>query len=116
MTIIAVIENNENDRKMIDICLKEKAYEVSYFSSLGAFLSQTESFDVIITDLSLADSFGMDTVHAVRAHVPDRPIIIVTGLLDETGVNYIKNVSNIDSILKENLTSEKINELLDNLF
>lgn len=40
-------------------------------------------FDVILLDLSLPDSFGLDTVKSVKAQAPTVPIVVLTGLNDE---------------------------------
>lgn len=39
--------------------------------------------DLVLLDLSLPDSQGIATVHAVRAEAPDVPIVVVTGTADE---------------------------------
>ncbi len=40
------------------------------------------TFDVVLLDLVLPDSADLDTLHSVRAAVPDMPVIILTGLDD----------------------------------
>ncbi|MCL1465206.1 diguanylate cyclase [Argonema galeatum] len=40
-------------------------------------------FDVILLDLSLPDSFGLDTIKSVKAQAPTVPIVVLTGLNDE---------------------------------
>lgn len=39
--------------------------------------------DVLLLDLSLPDSLGLDTVHKVHARASDVPIVVLTGLDDE---------------------------------
>jgi signal transduction histidine kinase len=48
-----------------------------------AFLSQA-SFDVVLLDLSLPDSHGLTTVNQVYAQLPTIPIVILSGLEDES--------------------------------
>ncbi len=43
-----------------------------------------ESFDVILLDLSLPDSQGLETFDKIHARFPAIPIIVLTGLADET--------------------------------
>jgi two-component system, cell cycle sensor histidine kinase and response regulator CckA len=43
-----------------------------------------ESFDVILLDLSLPDSQGLETFYTIHARFPAIPIIVLTGLADET--------------------------------
>lgn len=50
-----------------------------------------ESFDVILLDLNLPDSVGLDTLAAVLRHVPYIPIIVLTQLDDEAaGVEAVR--------------------------
>lgn len=43
-----------------------------------------ESFDLILLDLSLPDSQGLETFYTIHARFPAIPIIVLTGLADET--------------------------------
>ncbi|MBH8556065.1 hybrid sensor histidine kinase/response regulator [Nostocaceae cyanobacterium CENA357] len=50
--------------------------------------SQAESvkqrrFDVVLLDLSLPDSTGLDTLKEYQAEIPDIPVVVLTGLDDE---------------------------------
>ena len=45
---------------------------------------EKESFDVILLDLSLPDSQGLETFVKIHRQVPAIPIIVITGLDDET--------------------------------
>jgi DNA-binding response OmpR family regulator len=40
-------------------------------------------FDLVLLDLSLPDSIGLDTLKEYRAAVPDIPVVVLTGLDDE---------------------------------
>src|SRR6202041_1397287 len=40
--------------------------------------------DVILLDLTLPESSGMDTFHAIKAQAHDVPIIVLSGVDDET--------------------------------
>ena len=45
---------------------------------------QAEGFDVVMSDLSLPDSQGMETFDRLHAAAPNVPIIVMSGLDDET--------------------------------
>ncbi len=51
-------------------------------SSGLAYLSE-QAFDIMLLDLSLPDSQGLDTITQVRAHTLNVPIVVLTGLDDE---------------------------------
>ncbi|MBT7790852.1 MAG: response regulator, partial [Calditrichaeota bacterium] len=46
-------------------------------------LLNENSFDVILLDLDLPDSSGIDTFHRIYSEVPEIPIIIISGTADE---------------------------------
>jgi len=51
-----------------------------------------KSFDIILSDLALPDSSGINTVRRIRASNPHIPIVVMTELADEEiGVQAIKN-------------------------
>ena len=55
--------------------------------------------DVVLLDLSLPDSAGVDTVRRARAHAPDLPIIVprVQGFIDNPEYTLILDVGGDDS-------------------
>ena len=55
-------------------------------------LLNCRSFDIILLDLELSDSSGINTVKMIRASNPHIPIVVMTELADEgIGVQAIKN-------------------------
>ena len=93
---ILVIEDNPGDARLINIYLKEFYTDKFTFSSVdnlskGLELLSKESFDIIILDLTLPDSSGLETFKKTYQHSPETPIIVLTGLEDESlGINAMK--------------------------
>ncbi|MES2140583.1 MAG: response regulator [Bacteroidota bacterium] len=93
---ILVIEDNAGDARLINIYLKEFYGDKFIFSSVdylskGLELLSKETFDIIILDLTLPDSNGLDTFKKIYEHSPKTPIIVLTGLEDESiGLNAMK--------------------------
>jgi diguanylate cyclase (GGDEF)-like protein len=86
---ILLIEDNRADAMLIREILKESkaiSFELVHVSRLSEGLKQlrTEPFGAVLLDLNLPDSEGIDTFLQTRAHAPDVPIVILTGLLDES--------------------------------
>jgi len=89
---ILIIEDNSGDRRLISEMLAEAgtdepgvAFDVQYADRLQSaieYLSQNK-VDVILLDLGLPDSQGLDTLKSVYTEVPERPIVVLTGLNDE---------------------------------
>jgi len=95
-TQVLLVEDNPGDACLIAELLREAgvdAFTLSHVSSLAdAFqtLSKT-SVDVMLLDLSLPDSSGLDTVRLANKHAPDVPIVVMTGLNDgELALNAVQ--------------------------
>lgn len=88
-TRILLIEDDLNDADLLCELLElvpQFNFQVSHSSFLSkAFqhLSQ-EIFDVVLLDLSLPDSHGLVTVKSVYTQMPTVPIIVLSGLEDES--------------------------------
>ena len=64
-----------------------------------------EKFDLVLLDLSLRDSSGLETLTKVRAQVPELPIIVLTGLDDErVAVKAVREGAQ-DYLIKREVTS-----------
>jgi signal transduction histidine kinase len=92
---ILLIEDNPGDRRLIREMLAEAGnvtFDVQYADRLQAameYLGQN-GVEVILLDLGLPDSQGLETLRKVYAQVSDMPIVVLTGLNDEmVGVQAI---------------------------
>jgi diguanylate cyclase (GGDEF)-like protein/PAS domain S-box-containing protein len=86
---ILLVEDNPVDAELIKRMLLDKAaasqFELVAVERLGQALQRLhdEQFDVILLDLVLPDSQGLDTFSRIYAQASDVPIILLTGLDDE---------------------------------
>lgn len=85
---ILLIEDNPGDAYLIEEHLEEFAnfpYELIIVETLGeaVYVLNKKLFDVILLDLELPDSYGINTFLCVHNKNPLIPIIILTGLSDE---------------------------------
>ncbi len=93
---ILLFEDNPGDTGLIEFMLEESTdffYELKNVETLneGLKLLKYHSFDVILLDLGLPDSDGIETFIEVNRKCHEAPIIILTGLTDEkTGINAVK--------------------------
>jgi signal transduction histidine kinase len=86
---ILLVEDNAGDARLIREALRSAtgfAFELEHVENLtdavGAMARRR--FDVVLLDLSLPDSFGLDTVRRVASADPSLPIVVMTGLDDES--------------------------------
>ncbi len=90
---ILLIEDNQGDIQIIrEMLIDAEAsspigmkYLLETETTLANGLKQlaTESFHVLLLDLSLPDSTGLETFHCVLEKHPEIPIIVLSGLVDE---------------------------------
>lgn len=84
---ILLIEDNRGDAILIEAMLQEaegEHWELLHVDHLreALALSQRQSVDVILADLSLPDSSGLETVAVLQEQAPRTPIIVLTGSRD----------------------------------
>ena len=87
-TCICLIDDNPGDVRFIQETIKEVSaakYDVLVFSCLADGIAQyaQQNFDILLLDLSLPDSRGLDTLVAAREALPPVPVIVLTGIEDE---------------------------------
>jgi PAS domain S-box-containing protein len=106
---ILIIEDNPGDSRLFKEYLKEdkdKNYDIFIAETLaeGMKILGRETIDIVLTDLGLPDSKGLDTSNEILKAYPSLPIIITTGLDDEkTGIDSIK-VGVQNYLVKNNIT------------
>lgn len=85
---VLVIEDDDLDFMQVARNLQHgrKRLVLSHSTSIGAALEElrARSFDVILTDLSLPDCSGTETVRRLKEVCRDVPILVMTGLDDES--------------------------------
>lgn len=86
---ILLVEDNPEDVFLLEKVLQRgrgTRFELETVESLKRALERLErgNIDVVLLDLSLTDSHGLDTFSALQEAVPEIPIIVLSGLDDET--------------------------------
>lgn len=102
---ILLIEDNPGDACLIEEQLEEFAnfsYEFKNIKTLNESLSvlKEQPFDIILLDLGLPDSDGISTFLRIYNKNPLIPIIILTGLNDETIGSYAVKKGAQDFLVK----------------
>jgi adenylate cyclase len=82
---VLLVEDNPTDVRLLQKLLAKAQrgqFELVHFELLGDAVTALSAsyFDVILLDLSLPDSKGLDTVKRMYAAAPDVPILVLTGL------------------------------------
>ncbi len=87
-TRILLVEDSPGDARLVEILLGEGApahtFHLDHVENLGDALGRLgdTTYDVVLLDLSLPDSHGLDTLNAVLTAAPRLPIVVLTGTAD----------------------------------
>lgn len=85
---LLIVEDNPGDVILVKEALSKGRvkFEVTDVGLLAEALQRlaTARVDLVILDLGLPDSSGLDTLQKIRDAAPDKPVIVLTGVLDET--------------------------------
>ena len=86
---ILLVEDSPGDARLIRETLRDAgslAFELRHVDRLAAALPllAAREADVVLLDLSLPDAHGLETVTRTLAAAPEVPIVVLTGLDDET--------------------------------
>jgi signal transduction histidine kinase len=85
---VLLVEDNPKDANLIQKRLKKSSttqFNITHTVRLKKALEYIvqDYFDIILLDLSLPDSKGLETLTAIEQHATHIPIIVLTGLNDE---------------------------------
>ncbi len=102
---ILLIEDNAGDARLLRETLKEhprESFEITHITSLGELfdIPIDDGFEVVILDLNLPDSSGLETFEKARYQLPNFPIIPLTGLEDEALAGKLLQMGAQDYLVK----------------
>src|SRR5688500_8208620 len=85
-TRVLLLEDADADARAVESVLRAFSFTVSRVWRLSDALTavQSDDFDVVLADLGLPDSTGLDTLEGLRQHAIGLPIVVMTGHDDES--------------------------------
>ena len=110
---LLLVEDNPTDVALLRDALNENRlvkFELVHESRAGEACKRlrSEAFDLVMTDLGLPDSTGLDTYRTIRGAAAGVPVIVLTGLDDEeTGIIALRDGAQ-DYLVKGQLTSRAL--------
>lgn len=110
---VLMIDDNPGDTQMIWELIssyKEIRFVLETMDQLsdGVALLKEKYYDVILLDLLLPDSQGLETFYSVHAVAPDVPIVILSGLQDEELIIKAVEEGAQDYIVKSHMNTNVV--------
>jgi len=111
---VLLVEDDAIDRKLVELalagCPQSVEFVIDHAGSISEAVEQLENrkHDVVLLDLMLPDSSGIDTVQRVHEINPRIPIIVLTGLdeeqaglsaIEKAATDYLVKGQSLDNIL-----------------
>ncbi|MBM4439949.1 MAG: sigma-54-dependent Fis family transcriptional regulator [Candidatus Rokubacteria bacterium] len=90
---VLVVDDERSMRELLAITLRQAGYDVTLTEGGAAAVERLgrEAFDLVVTDLRMDGTDGMDVLRAVRDRAPDTPVVVVTAYAStETAVEAMK--------------------------
>lgn len=113
---LLLVEDSRSEATVIrrSLMAGKSAYEITGVETLIEALAQIEgnSFNLILLDLTLPDSFGLTTLKHIVAAAPDVPVVVLTGHEDDgIGLACIKAGAQ-DYLCKAQMTPDTLRTLV----
>jgi sigma-B regulation protein RsbU (phosphoserine phosphatase) len=110
---LLLIEDNPDDAQFLRRALRASTgvrFELELATNLKEGLAALErgGMDIVLMDLTLPETSGMDTFKAVQAKAHDLPIIVLSGMDDETLARSAVHAGAEDYLVKGRVDSQLI--------
>ena len=107
---IGLVEDNAGDARLIQEMLREPPvtqYRLTHSTSMDQLFASLdrEPIEVLLLDLGLPDSQGMDTFHRINSRAPGLPIVIFSGADDEELASIAVSSGAQDYLVKGRINS-----------
>jgi two-component system cell cycle response regulator len=110
---VLLVEDNPGDARLIEHALADassRAFDVEHVDRVATGLERLSEggIDIVLLDLSLPDSAGLQTFAIVRSCAEDVPIVVLTGLDDEDAATAAVQAGAHDYLVKGSFDSDAI--------
>jgi hypothetical protein len=107
---ILLIEDNPGDAELVRKALSKahESFDMQWVSRLADGLKHPDlsTFEVILADLSLPDSNGLDSVTAIRSRLPETPLVVLTSLANDAVAFQALDLGAQDYLVKDHVNAD----------
>lgn len=114
---ILILDDEANIRDLLCQFLQNSGYQVTPVATAAAALKtiRSEKPDLVISDLQLEDSDGLDMIAQLKSESPDTPVILLTGVLFDPEVVEEVLSKHVDCYLEKTSSLTKIKQTVESL-
>jgi len=110
---VLLVEDNPADARLVRELLNEVGggeIVLRHVDCLAAAIAHVrqESVDLLLLDLTLPDSFGLDSVSRMLECAPGLPVIVLTGMVDEEMANQAIHLGAQDYLVKGGVEGHRL--------
>ncbi|OHD08418.1 MAG: hypothetical protein A2086_07660 [Spirochaetes bacterium GWD1_27_9] len=107
---ILIIDDDEIFLKPLIKFLTLMKFQVNIASNgvIGIDLHKTIKFDLIITDLKMEKMNGIEVIKLINKNYPDSKLIVVSGFVNDSEFQEIKNSPNVAAIYEKPVDYEEL--------
>ncbi|MEZ6197325.1 MAG: diguanylate cyclase [Planctomycetota bacterium] len=110
---VLVVENEDDHAIIVTTQLARLGFGATRRArSLAEGIEAAADVDVVLLDLSLPDSTGVDSVEAFTARLPEIPVVVLTASRDETLSEAVVRAGAQDFLVKGDLTPSELDRSL----
>jgi two-component system response regulator PilR (NtrC family) len=98
--ILIVDDDNAIRDTLYELFSEEHLCHAANTAEKALALLREQSYDVVLTDISMPGLSGVELLGLVRQSQPDTPVIVISGIDDQTHAEGLKRLGAFDYILK----------------
>lgn len=101
MSLILVVDDDENIRDTLyDLLSAEYDCQTAETAEQALARLEVDSYDVVLTDISMPGLSGLELLGTVRQKYPDTPVIIISGISDQEHAQGLIRLGAFEYLLK----------------
>ena len=114
---ILIVDDEAAIRGLLEQFLAARGYRITAVASAAAALAtgKQDPPDLVISDLQLEDADGLEMIAQLKVMLPDRPVILLTGVLFDPAVVTAVLKTNVSCYLEKTSSLAQILEAVHRL-
>ncbi|MFN2512953.1 MAG: sigma-54-dependent transcriptional regulator [Pyrinomonadaceae bacterium] len=101
MSRVLVVDDDENIRDTLyDLLSEEHLCQTAETAEKALARLDAESYDVVLTDISMPGLSGLELLGHIKQKYPDTPVIVISGISDQEYAQGMIRLGAFDYLLK----------------